>query len=416
MKAVNLEKLLPADIPPGERVLWFGAPEPVSLWRRAYRADWVGAVVRRHDGVEFAVASRGRSPASSPRCARSASAPPRWRSSALLAWLSARTTLYVVTERRLILKTGIALPMFINMPFKQISAGQCARLRRRRGRCQPRSVRRSAHPLSGAVAERASAALRPARADVALRRRTRGRSPKRWRAAWRKRPARARRRRRARRPPMRRPAASQPRPREEARAMSEAAQHRQGVPRGVLIGAAALVCFALGATWVRAQRRRRRGPHAAPAGLSGARPRVSSTMPTAASASSTRANGAVLDRAAPGTNGFLRGALRGFAQERLRDGLGRSQPFTLTRWRDGTLSLQDKATDRRIDLDAFGPTQARSLRPSVRRQGGRPMSMLAQPPASNVPAPSRSRTRRNRCTRMSRLTAISSSSPATRCR
>ena len=41
MKAVNLEKLLPSDVPPGERVLWFGRPEPKSLWRRAYRADWV---------------------------------------------------------------------------------------------------------------------------------------------------------------------------------------------------------------------------------------------------------------------------------------------------------------------------------------------------------------------------------------
>ena len=72
-------------------------------------------------------------------------------------------------------------------------------------------------------------------------------------------------------------------------------------------------------------------------------------------------SGKVLDRAKPGTNGFLRGALRGFAQERLRAGLGRSEPFTLTRWRDGTLSLQDRATDRRIDLDAFGPTQAQSF-------------------------------------------------------
>jgi hypothetical protein len=41
MKAINLEKMLPADIPPGEKILWFGRPEPVSFWRRAYRADWV---------------------------------------------------------------------------------------------------------------------------------------------------------------------------------------------------------------------------------------------------------------------------------------------------------------------------------------------------------------------------------------
>jgi putative photosynthetic complex assembly protein len=72
-------------------------------------------------------------------------------------------------------------------------------------------------------------------------------------------------------------------------------------------------------------------------------------------------NGGALYTIAPGTNGFLRSALRGFAQERLRDGVGPAAPFTLTRWSDGTLSLQDKAIGRRIDLDAFGHTQAEAF-------------------------------------------------------
>ena len=40
----------------------------------------------------------------------------------LLAWLSARTTLYVVTSRRLVMKIGIALPIFFNLPFSQIAS------------------------------------------------------------------------------------------------------------------------------------------------------------------------------------------------------------------------------------------------------------------------------------------------------
>jgi hypothetical protein len=41
-----------------------------------------------------------------------------------LAYLSARTTLYVVTTRRIVLKVGIALPIFHNVPYAQIeSAG-----------------------------------------------------------------------------------------------------------------------------------------------------------------------------------------------------------------------------------------------------------------------------------------------------
>ncbi len=179
MRAVNLEKLLPADIPPGERVLWFGRPEPTSLWRRAYRADWVGALVRRDDGVELRQPHGQRRRlrrVSSPRCTRSGSGRPLWRSSAFLAWLSARTTLYVVTERRIVIKTGIALPMFINVPFKQIASANVRAFADGTGDVTGRPRDRPAHSLSGAVAERASAALHQARTGAALhRKRPRGR-------------------------------------------------------------------------------------------------------------------------------------------------------------------------------------------------------------------------------------------------
>ena len=124
MKAVNLEKLLPADVPAGERVLWFGKPEAMSLWRRAYRADgaaaWFGVmtlwnfVSATADGGAFAgFVSAARTLGVG--CAALALL-------ALLAWLSARTTLYVITERRVVIKSGIALPVFFNLPFKQIGA------------------------------------------------------------------------------------------------------------------------------------------------------------------------------------------------------------------------------------------------------------------------------------------------------
>ena len=60
----------------------------------------------------------------------------------------------------------------------------------------------------------------------------------------------------------------------------------------------------------------------------------------------------------PGEDGFLRGTLRGLAQARQRDGLGPEQPFSLTRYDDGRLSLSDDATGRRVPLEAFGPTNA----------------------------------------------------------
>ncbi|MHA7838451.1 MAG: photosynthetic complex assembly protein PuhC [bacterium] len=63
-----------------------------------------------------------------------------------------------------------------------------------------------------------------------------------------------------------------------------------------------------------------------------------------------------VDVLAPGTNGFIRSVLRGLARERMLRGIGSEPAFRLTRWTDGRLSLEDSATGRRIELDAFGPT------------------------------------------------------------
>lgn len=82
---------------------------------------------------------------------------------------------------------------------------------------------------------------------------------------------------------------------------------------------------------------------------------------------------AVLD---PGTNGFVRGVLRGLARERRFRGVSAEEPFRLTRWADGRLSLEDPSTGRNIELRAFGPTNevafARLLMaPTATRLSGR---------------------------------------------
>jgi putative photosynthetic complex assembly protein len=61
---------------------------------------------------------------------------------------------------------------------------------------------------------------------------------------------------------------------------------------------------------------------------------------------------------APGTNGFLRATLRGLASERKLQSFGAQQPFRLTLWKDGRLSLQDPDTQRSVELEAFGETNA----------------------------------------------------------
>lgn len=66
--------------------------------------------------------------------------------------------------------------------------------------------------------------------------------------------------------------------------------------------------------------------------------------------------GAPLTVIEPGTNGFIRGVLRGLARERRLHELGQTQPFRLARWPDGRLSLDDPATGRHIELASFGHT------------------------------------------------------------
>jgi putative photosynthetic complex assembly protein len=63
-----------------------------------------------------------------------------------------------------------------------------------------------------------------------------------------------------------------------------------------------------------------------------------------------------IDVVAPETNGFLRATMRGLARQRLRQDESAGIPFRLTEWADGRLTLEDPATGRRVEMEAFGIT------------------------------------------------------------
>ncbi len=69
-------------------------------------------------------------------------------------------------------------------------------------------------------------------------------------------------------------------------------------------------------------------------------------------------SGQVLDTVVPGTGGFIRSTMRGLVRERKRQGIGPEIPFELIGRSDGRLTLIDPATQRRIDLESFGPVNA----------------------------------------------------------
>ena len=62
-----------------------------------------------------------------------------------------------------------------------------------------------------------------------------------------------------------------------------------------------------------------------------------------------------------GQAGFLRATMRGLASARLRAGLTADQPFRLTAWKDGRVTLDDPADGRHVELAAFGPTNEQAF-------------------------------------------------------
>ncbi len=58
----------------------------------------------------------------------------------------------------------------------------------------------------------------------------------------------------------------------------------------------------------------------------------------------------------PGQHGFVRGVLRSFARDRRASAISDAPPFKLARLADGRITIEDMATGRRIELDAFGST------------------------------------------------------------
>jgi hypothetical protein len=116
---------LPEHLPEGERLLWQGAPRWQSI---AVRAFHVRKVV-----VYFALlmawdATTAMTAGESPLRALGGVA---WLGVlgllaagvlSLLAWQAARSTLYTLTSRRIVMRFGIALPMSLNLPFSVVDS------------------------------------------------------------------------------------------------------------------------------------------------------------------------------------------------------------------------------------------------------------------------------------------------------
>lgn len=121
---------LPEVLPAGERMLWQGAPRWQSLAVQAFHVRKVAVYFALLAAFQAATALVDGG------TARQALAASSWlvvlgagavAVLALLAKLSAQGTVYTLTDRRVVMRFGIALPMTVNLPFAAIDAAMAGR-------------------------------------------------------------------------------------------------------------------------------------------------------------------------------------------------------------------------------------------------------------------------------------------------
>lgn len=116
---------LPSHLPPGERLLWQGAPDIRALALRTFHvrkvAIYFGLLVlwRLATAIQEGGSLRSLALSIMPLTLLGVAAVAIL---CVLAWLVARTTVYSITSRRVVMRIGVALPVTFNIPFKVLSA------------------------------------------------------------------------------------------------------------------------------------------------------------------------------------------------------------------------------------------------------------------------------------------------------
>jgi hypothetical protein len=123
---------LPARLPEGETLLWQGSPDAGTLMRHAFHlralAAYFAAILAFSlarmiaDGVPAGALAHG-------ALSRLGLALVPLALIAIYAWAIERSTVYSITNRRVVISFGLALPMSFNLPFATI-AGASLRLLR----------------------------------------------------------------------------------------------------------------------------------------------------------------------------------------------------------------------------------------------------------------------------------------------
>ncbi|MEH3116974.1 MAG: photosynthetic complex putative assembly protein PuhB [Methylorubrum populi] len=115
---------MPGPLPAGERILWRGAPTLSGVLLRAFHAR----LVMLWFAGAAALLALGAAASEGPARALAVAGPTLLVGLGalglltVLAWLVHRTTVYTLTDRRVVMHVGIALPITLNLPHVRIES------------------------------------------------------------------------------------------------------------------------------------------------------------------------------------------------------------------------------------------------------------------------------------------------------
>lgn len=116
---------LPGHLPAGEHILWQGAPDWRTLSRSVLKAHWVavyfGGLAVWNVGSQMA-SGAALAPALGVGVLTLAVGAVAVGLLVLYAWLNARTTVYTLTNKRFVLRHGVALSKCFNIPYPTIAS------------------------------------------------------------------------------------------------------------------------------------------------------------------------------------------------------------------------------------------------------------------------------------------------------
>ncbi|WP_310496518.1 photosynthetic complex putative assembly protein PuhB [Sandarakinorhabdus sp.] len=111
---------LPGRLPPGEEIVWQGTPDWRGVARGVFHTRFVAVWFIFLSGLAFLAGGTGLTGAITTLVVAVFAI----GLLVLLAWAQARSTIYTLTNRRVVMRFGVALPKCVNLPLSLIGTAE----------------------------------------------------------------------------------------------------------------------------------------------------------------------------------------------------------------------------------------------------------------------------------------------------